>query len=277
MTHFIAVDLSHGNDIIEGVGATADEAIETASYLNATTDHLTVMPCTPALAARLGDAEKRRRVMWGVHGGIAHRFVPDADIVGDPTAALIESVIDLRHSYGLYLMQIGSHNVAAQLSDGAIVELTVPSSTPDDQLGTALLRELREQVPADIIDFDRNAYRLMCVTELDHDGPDIVVLTIAVIDSQFRTYDDLGVVLQREDGGWTITALTSSLDKDDEVEGEVAGWLEHMSTHILPIELLGCRSIDSARERFVRAMGLDTVDWSVLDQSYLQRRMGGSE
>lgn len=267
MGHFIAVDLSHGNDIVEGVGATADEALETASYLNGTTDHLTFMPCTAQLAAHLGDAEVRRRVRWGVHGGVAHRFVPNADIVGDPSAAFIEAAIDLGHCYGLGLMELGSQNVVAQLADGSIIKLTVSSSTPEGQIEGALLSELRQQVPAEIAEFDRSAYRLMVVTDIDYDGPSILVLTIALIDRDFSTFDNLGVVLQRAGGGWATTALTYSLDEDDEVEAAVAGWLERMSTHILPIELLGCRSLDSARELFVRAMGLDTVDWSVLDQA----------
>lgn len=46
--------------------------------------------------------------------------------------------------------------------------------------------------------FDRNEFRLLCVTELDHDGPEICILTVALINRRNLAMNDLGVVIQRD-------------------------------------------------------------------------------
>jgi hypothetical protein len=111
-------------------------------------------------------------------------------------------------------------------------------------------------------------FRLICVTELDYDGPEILILSVSVSAPDSRVFADLGIVIQRKDGGHILTALTSAID--DEAD-DASGWLQDRCDE-LQSQLNGALPPAGVRDAVVNAFGLDAIDWSVLDQAYAERR-----
>lgn len=118
--------------------------------------------------------------------------------------------------------------------------------------------------------YDTPSFRLLCVTELDYDGPDIAILTISVAAPDGRVYSDLGVVVQRSGDGYTLTPLTSSIDDDSDGD-DVIEWLQRRCDQIV-LSIAHRQPLHEARDIVVGGLGLDALDWSILDAQYEQKR-----
>lgn len=110
--------------------------------------------------------------------------------------------------------------------------------------------------------------RLLCVTELDYDGPSIMILSVSVSAPGDRVFTDLGVVTQSVDGQYVLTALTSAVDDDGD---DAAEWLQTRCDELQTM-LDGAMPVTVTRDAVVRGLGLDAMDWSLLDAQCEQKR-----
>lgn len=115
---------------------------------------------------------------------------------------------------------------------------------------------------------ENTAFRLLCVTELDYDGPNIMILSVSVSAPGDRVFTDLGVVIQRVDGQYVLTALTSAVDDHGD---DAAEWVQTRCDELQTM-LDGAMPVTVTRYAVVRGLGLDAMDWSLLDAQYEQKR-----
>lgn len=113
-----------------------------------------------------------------------------------------------------------------------------------------------------------NEFRLLCVTELDYDGPEIIILSVSMSAPGDRVFTDLGAVIQHVDGRYVLTALTSALDDDGD---EAAEWLQTRCDE-LQSTLDVAMPVTVVRDAVISGLGLDAIDWTLLDAQYEQKR-----